>query len=292
MKRTKLVIVFPIYNGEKTMLKSLKCVAEQEFRDFKGIILENKSTDKTLKIAQEFCANDDRFEIIQNEEHLSAIDNFINAIQIGREHGEYFCLRACDDLSTPDYFSKLVAALDANPQKLLAAASTLTIDPDGPDFHKVPDPAVLTFWKQVSSGKIPKRLTFPSEWFYGVYRSDSEAADILCTRLPQLGSAWCAASYTVAEFVIRDFATWVEGPEFIFYRGSNSKDLYASKSISTMLRQRIRYTVGCYRVLDKLPPLSARTRRLLFKCFWRDARSKTNYRIRRHLKTRVLSAFS
>ncbi len=292
MERKKLAIVFPIFNGEKTMLKSLKCVAEQEFKEFRGIILENKSTDETINIAKQFCDTDERFEIIQNETHLSAIDNFIKAIEIGRERGEYFCLRACDDMSTPDYFSKLVAALEADPRKLLAAGSTHGMDPDGSEFFKVPDPNILTFGKNISTGNIPKGLAFPSEWFYGVYRSEGEAADILCRRLPELGSAWCAASYTVAEFVIRDLATWVDGPQYIFYRGSNSRSLYAAKSIFTMFRQRLRYARGCYRVLDKLPPLPRRTRRRLFKTFWRDARTKTNYRIRRHLKARLLSAFS
>ncbi len=53
---------------------------------------------------------------------MNIIDNFIQAIQYSAAQAEHVCLRACDDIGSPDYISKLVAALDADKTKLLAAS--------------------------------------------------------------------------------------------------------------------------------------------------------------------------
>lgn len=289
MEKAKLVVVFPIYNGAQTMRKSLQCIADQDFSDFRAIIVDNKSTDATLEIAREFCAQDERFEVIQQERHLGVIDNFIFCIKLGAEKGEYFCLRACDDLSTSDYLSALLHALEQNPDKLLAVGSSERIDADKTQILK-PEPNIFNFQENASQGKVPRGLRFPSEWFYGVYRS-AGGADILLERWPALGGPWCAASYAVAEFVMRDLIVWVDGPMYIFFRGSDSEQLYAAKSITHKIQQRWLYAVGCYRVVDKLPPLSWNTRRKIFKMAWRDARGKTNYRIRRHVLQKLRSLF-
>ncbi|WP_346915130.1 glycosyltransferase family 2 protein [uncultured Roseibium sp.] len=287
MKKDKLVVVFPIYNGEKTMLKSLECIAAQDYRDFRAIIVENRSTDRSLEIAEEFCSRDDRFEVVQNEEHLKVIDNFLKAIEIGSHRGEYFCLRACDDLSTPDYLSKLLNALEEDKSKLLATGSTKRVSPEG---ERIINPAseVLSFWEHVTSGDKLKGLWFPAEWFYGIYRSNG-APEILKERLPKLRSPWCVASYTVAEFVIRGQVVWVEGPKYIFFEGSASEKVYTAKSLFEKFRQRWDYTIGCYRVLKKMPPLPLRTRRRLFKMFWKDSGWKTRYRLRRHVRGKLKS---
>jgi len=277
MPKQNLVVVFPIYNGAKTMEQSLKCIAEQDYRNFRAIIVENKSTDNTLAIARSFCAKDPRFEIVQNEARLGMIDNFMNSIRIARDIGDYFCLRACDDLSTPDYLSKLVAALDADPTKLLAVGSVLRIGPDQ-TRRLTPEPELFSFGEKAKAGTLPSGLHFPSEWFYGVYRSKG-GAEILLERLPELGSAWCAASYTVAEFVVRDLVAYVEKPAYHFYEGSNSESIYAAKTRREKLGQLWRYTNGCFRVRRKLPPMSLTTQARLWVMFLKDARRKTRYRI-------------
>jgi glycosyltransferase involved in cell wall biosynthesis len=289
MDKTKLAVIFPVYNGARTLEASLQCIADQDYRDFRAIIVENKSTDGSLEVAKAFCQKDSRFEILENEMHLGVIDNFIRSIKLGSESAEYFCLRACDDLSTTDYLSKLLSALQADETKLLAVGSTERIDLHARQLIK-PEPDVFDFWKNVSKGRVPRSLFFPSEWFYGIYRSKG-SADILLERWPALGGPWCAASYTVAEFVVRDLVVWIDGPVYIFYRGSASEELYAAKSLTHKLRQRWLYTTGCYKVIQKLPILPWNTRRKIFKMFWRDARRKTNYRVRKHLLRGITKIF-
>lgn len=280
-EKAKLVVVFPIFNGAKTMLRTLQCVAEQELQDFRAVIVENKSTDGTLEIARKFCETDARFEVLENEKHLGAIDNFMHSIRVGSARGEYFCLMACDDLLSSDYLRRLLEALESNPNALLAVGSAERIDGDTVQLIK-PEPDLFNFQINAARGAVPRSLYFPSEWFYGIYRSEG-ATEILLERWPALGGPWCAASYTVAEFVVRDLIVWVDGPLYIFFRGSASEDLYAAKSLKHKIYIRWLYVTGCYRVVEKLPPLSWNTKRKMFKMFWRDARRKTNYRVRKHI---------
>ncbi|OAP35809.1 glycosyl transferase [Sinorhizobium glycinis] len=276
MPKSKVVVVFPIYNGAKTMEKSLQCIADQDWTDFRAIILENQSTDETLEIANRFCAKDSRFSVVRNERHLGMLDNMAKAARIGAEEGEFFCLRACDDESSVDFLSKLVAALENDPTKLLAACATRRIRGDVTRLL-APNKNVLKFRQLYDQGSIPRNLTFPAEWFYGLYRSS--AIEILLRRWYDLGTPWCFASYVVAEFVVRDLVAYVEGPTYDFYEGSGSEQKYGATKFREKLRQRMIYTLGCYRLKESLPRTTLPVRIRLFVMFWNDARRKTRYKL-------------
>ena len=277
MSKAKVVVAFPIYNGERTMEESLRCVAEQDFRDFQVIIFDNKSTDSSREIARRFCANDPRFTLHENPEHVGPLHNFANAIRISSQRGEYFCLRACDDLSSSDFLSKIVAALDEDPAKLLGVGSVKRIR-GTVEKHLKPDPSIFGFRRRAQNGDLPKGLHFPSDWFYGIYRSTG-GTDIVLRRMFELGNPWCTASYTVAEFVVRDLVVYVDGPAYHFYEGSSSENKYAAKTKLAKIQQLWRYTNGCYRLRHVLPPMTWETRARLLLMFLQDARRKTRYRI-------------
>lgn len=279
MEKAKLVVAFPAYNGARTLLASLRNIADQDFRDFRAIIVENGSTDNTYEIARAFCETDERFEVIRNENHLSAIDNFMHTVRLAKERGQYFCLRACDDLSTPDYLGKLVAALENDGSKLLATAASKRFHEDRVEVIR-PAPIAMNFVDSAKAGNIPKSLYFPSDWAYGVFRSEG-GAEIFLERWPALGTPWCSASYTIYEFVMRGLVVYVEGPFFQFYYGQNSEGRYGVKTLHGQFMQRWLYTAGCYRVLDKLPPLPPRTRWRILKMLWRDSGWRTRYRLRK-----------
>jgi glycosyltransferase involved in cell wall biosynthesis len=277
MEKAKIAVVFPVYNGAKTLKASLQCIAEQDFAEFKAFIVENCSTDGTLSISEEFCAQDPRFSIVRNDVHLSAMDNFEKAMRLGAEQGEYFCLRACDDLSSQDFLSSLVAALDANPYKLLGACKTKLISVNGAIRLKEPAKSALDFKQNYLLKKVPRNLNFPAEWIYNLYRSN--AAEGLIQRWKELGNPWCAASYAVVELVVRDLVVYVEGPSLDFQEGSGSAERYGAKKFMERLRQRLAYTMGCYKLKKDLPAASLISRLLFFRMCWNDARRKTRYKL-------------
>lgn len=280
LSKPKVLVLFPIYNGEKTMRESLDCIANQDFTDFRAIIVDNKSTDGTAEIARAYCEKDPRFEVLTQDEHLSAVENFIFCMKYGKEHADYFCLRACDDLSSANFLSELVKALDDNPDKLLAAPTVRRVNGDVERVLR-PDPIIFGYTESLAGGVVPRSLAYPSEWCYGLCRAEG-GADILIRRWSEYPHAWCVASYVVAEFVMRDLAVWAEDAEFIFVEGSGSFEKYGAKTFLGKLQQRLNYTIGCYKVVHKLPDISLRTRIKLFRRLWRDSRIKTRYDLEDH----------
>lgn len=276
LNRSGMVVVFPVYNGAETLRASLECIASQEFQDIRVIILENCSTDDTVQIATSFCERDSRFSIVRNEQHLSAMDNFAKAFRLGAESGEFFCLRACDDFSSADFIAKLVGALQSDDTKLLAACSTKSIRGNVVRL-KHPSPSVFGFSRRYAAGDVPRNLTFPAEWVYGVFRSS--AIDTLMGRWYEFNNPWCVASYVIAEFVIRDLVAYVPGPTYDFMEGSGSEKKYGAKSFRDRLQQRLAYTHGCYKLHRKLPRAGLFTRMKFFKMCWNDARRKTRYKL-------------
>lgn len=65
MSRPKVTIIIPTLNGEEYIDKCLESVFDQSFQDFKVIIFDNNSKDKTIDIAQQYPV-----KIIEKEENL------------------------------------------------------------------------------------------------------------------------------------------------------------------------------------------------------------------------------
>ncbi|WP_417808777.1 glycosyltransferase family 2 protein [Thioclava sp.] len=277
MQLSKVAVVIPVHNGGETLAATLSDLLEQTYTDFSVTIVENGSTDNTVEVARRFCAKDTRVSIDYGSELLPPVENFARAMQIGASRGTYFMLRACDDTSAPDYLEKLVHALDACPDRKLAAGTTRLVGGSKGERSKSPNQNVFDFVNRYTSGHVPRNLTFPAEWIYGLFRSDS--AERLRSRWTQLGTPWCAASFALYDFVVHDEVAYVPDAYFEFVEGSGSKEKYAARGFRAKLRRRLDYSLGCFALRHSLPPVSiAVTARYFFMC-WTDSRRKTGFKL-------------
>ena len=55
----------PAYNAEATLRESVECVLAQTYEAWKLLILDDGSTDRTPKIAEEFAANEPRIQVVR-----------------------------------------------------------------------------------------------------------------------------------------------------------------------------------------------------------------------------------
>lgn len=63
-------IIIPLYNCENLIDRALKSCQNQDFEKYEVIIVDDKSEDKSAKIALEFAKKDQRFKLFQNALHL------------------------------------------------------------------------------------------------------------------------------------------------------------------------------------------------------------------------------
>ena len=101
----KVSVIIPVYNVEKYIRQTLDSVVNQTFKEIEIIIVDNKSTDKTLEIINEYAKNDSRFTIYKNSKNLKQglARNF--GVQMAR--GQYIFFIDGDDYMELNAIEKL-----------------------------------------------------------------------------------------------------------------------------------------------------------------------------------------
>ena len=97
-------LIIPCYNAEQTLKKCLNSVIQQSYNNLEIIIVDDGSTDETLKIGEEFQSKDERIKILRQ-------DNF--GVSKARNKGvkaatgEYICFVDSDDWIETNYCAEL-----------------------------------------------------------------------------------------------------------------------------------------------------------------------------------------
>lgn len=104
-----LSVVMSVYNAEKYLSQAIESILNQSFEDFEFIIIEDCSTDNSLKIIKNYAINDKRIRIIQKAKNKK-MRGFIENLNIGLSEakGKYIARMDSDDISHPDRFEKQV----------------------------------------------------------------------------------------------------------------------------------------------------------------------------------------
>ena len=114
----RAVALTPAWNAEAFIAPVLESLAAQTYPDFRILISDDASTDRTAEICASFAATHPDVRLIRQPRNLGWIGN-VNALLRAAE-GDYFFFAFHDDLPKPDYVARLAAALDANPDAVLA----------------------------------------------------------------------------------------------------------------------------------------------------------------------------
>lgn len=105
-------VCIPAYNSEKTIAKTISSLIIQTYKNLEIIIIDNCSTDETVKIIKEFV--DPRIKIIQNDEHLPAAENNWNrCFQFAK--GEFMAIFHADDVYLPNMIFRQIEIFKKNP---------------------------------------------------------------------------------------------------------------------------------------------------------------------------------
>ncbi|MCB2021997.1 MAG: glycosyltransferase family 2 protein [Burkholderiaceae bacterium] len=123
----RVTIGVPVYNGGRLLEEMLESLRRQSYRQFRVVICDNASTDDTPAIAGRFAASDPRFSYHRNPTNIGAAPNFNRAFEL--DHATpYFKWAAHDDLYEPTYLESCIAALDADPDAVVAYPMTVLVD--------------------------------------------------------------------------------------------------------------------------------------------------------------------
>lgn len=98
-------IVVPIFNGEKYIEDCLKSILMQTYVDWELIMVDNASTDDSLRICKEYAAKDDRIQVLQQHHNVGV--SMARNLGIEKTRGEFITFIDIDDWVEKDYLEKL-----------------------------------------------------------------------------------------------------------------------------------------------------------------------------------------
>jgi glycosyltransferase involved in cell wall biosynthesis len=121
----KISVIIPVYNGAKTIKKTIQSVLDQTFQDLELIIIDDGSTDQTLPVIEEISDSKIKIYSYPNAGVSNARNQGINHAQ-----GEYISFIDADDLWTPDKLELQYQALVNHPSAKVAYSWMDWIDED------------------------------------------------------------------------------------------------------------------------------------------------------------------
>ena len=99
MTSPAISVLMTTYNREKYVGAAIESVLNSSFKDFELVIVDDRSTDKTVDIVREWQAKDDRVKLFINEQNLGDYPNRNQAA--AHATGKYLKYVDADDLIYP-----------------------------------------------------------------------------------------------------------------------------------------------------------------------------------------------
>lgn len=134
--KPKVIIGIPVFNGARTIQRTINSILAQTFQDFELIISDNASSDETENICRKFANKDVRINYIRQIKNMGPYGNF--NFLLDKARGKYFMLSGADDWRSPEFLELNVSALDLN-QKFVASTSPNCHEGEENDPNKIID---------------------------------------------------------------------------------------------------------------------------------------------------------
>jgi len=108
-------VVTPVYNGAAYLRECIESVLSQTYSNWEYTIVNNCSTDETLKIAEQYANEDKRIRVYSNDRLLDIIANHNRAFRLISPDSKYCKDVSADDWLFPECLERMVSVAEANP---------------------------------------------------------------------------------------------------------------------------------------------------------------------------------
>ena len=109
-------VVTPFYNTAPYLRECIESVLGQTFGDFEYLLVDNKSTDGSRAIAEQFAARDSRIRVIENETFVGQVENYNGALERIAPECEFVKLTQADDALLPECLRLMVENAQGDPR--------------------------------------------------------------------------------------------------------------------------------------------------------------------------------
>lgn len=114
----KLVsIITPVYNSEKYLRETINSVKKQTFKNWELILVDNGSTDESVKIINEYLIDDERIKLIKLGKNYGP--SKARNVGIKQANGNYMCFLDSDDILCKYFIDKQVNFMKSKNAKIV-----------------------------------------------------------------------------------------------------------------------------------------------------------------------------
>jgi len=125
----RISVLLPVYNVEPYVAEALASIQSQTFSDIEIVVVDDGSTDGTLRIVEQLASAEPRITVVRRPRNqgLSA------ALNLGLTycHAPFIARMDGDDIALPTRLEKQLQLLEANPDIALVGCATTAIDQGG-----------------------------------------------------------------------------------------------------------------------------------------------------------------
>jgi glycosyltransferase involved in cell wall biosynthesis len=118
-------VVTPFYNTAAYLRECIESVLAQTVRDFEYLLVNNRSTDGSDRIAAEYAARDARIRLLHNTEFVGQVENYNGAVAQVSPASRYVKVVQADDWILPECLERMVAVGERHPTAAMVASQYL-----------------------------------------------------------------------------------------------------------------------------------------------------------------------
>ncbi|MDD3936004.1 glycosyltransferase [Rhodoferax sp.] len=127
-------VVLPVFNGGKYLHAAIESVLTQTFKDFELIVLNDGSTDSSLRVIQSFAFKDPRVVIV-NRENRGLVATLNEGVQLAK--ADLVARMDADDICYPNRLTQQYEYIKAHVDCVAVGTLIQLIDPEGLRIKKM-----------------------------------------------------------------------------------------------------------------------------------------------------------
>jgi hypothetical protein len=125
-KEPLVSVIIVNYNGKNFLNQCLSSVLKTNYPDFEVILVDNGSSDGSLRAVNEVFAHDRRLRIVKNDANVGIAE--ANNIGLGHAQGKYLVLLNNDMVVDTEWISELIKVMESDVSIAAAQSKLLLMD--------------------------------------------------------------------------------------------------------------------------------------------------------------------
>ena len=143
-------VLTPVCNGAVHLAECIESVLAQTYPYWDYTIVNNCSTDDSLRIAQEYAARDPRIRVLNNDRLLSTVESHNHLVRQASPESKYCKIVFAEDWTYPTCIEEMVRVAEQHPSVGLVGAYTM--DGRAVLWHGPPHPTNPVTGQEVCRG--------------------------------------------------------------------------------------------------------------------------------------------